>query len=42
MANAAAPTASTLAAHKPTNQESFFSTAQWYPAPSWTLPRNSQ
>jgi hypothetical protein len=42
MANAAAPVTTTLAAHRPTSQESFFTMAQWYPTPTCTLPRNSQ
>ncbi len=40
--NAAAPTTTTLVAQIPTSQESFFTMAQWYPAPISTLPRNSQ
>jgi hypothetical protein len=42
MASAASPVAATLAAHRPTSQESFFTNAQWYPTPIRTLPRNSQ
>jgi hypothetical protein len=42
MNTAAAPTTKTLAAQRPTSQESFFTMAQWYPAPSCTLPRNNQ
>jgi hypothetical protein len=42
MAKAAAPTTTTLAAHRPTSHDNFRTMTQWYPTPTCTLPRNSQ